>query len=213
MMLGRPLRIGWRDAAEALAGAYRREHLWSSGRGCTRCGCCGAGSGWPRSPICWGALSDGAAVGRLVPERRIGRGAAASARWAARCAQSTHARAAAGAAGPGGRGRLRHRPGCGPLGRAAVRGALHRGRDALPVPATAFEMEGPAPPGWASLAGRADGLGKRGLTQALATLGLSRAHVGAVAWSDELRLGLHGQVRRRWAPALPGQRGGRRLVC
>jgi hypothetical protein len=39
-----------------------------------------------------------------------------------------------------------------------------------------------------------------GLAQALTTVGISRAAADAVAWSDEMRLGLHGQVRRRWAP-------------
>jgi transposase len=29
---------------------------------------------------------------------------------------------------------------------------------------------------------------------------MSRGAADAVAWSDEMRLGLHGQVRRRWAP-------------
>jgi hypothetical protein len=40
--------------------------------------------------------------------------------------------------------------------------------------------------------------GKRGLTTALAAGGVQAGHV--VAWADEMRLGLHGQVRRRWVP-------------
>jgi transposase len=41
---------------------------------------------------------------------------------------------------------------------------------------------------------------KGGLAQALTAIGIGRATADAVAWSDEMRLGLHGQVRRRWAP-------------
>ena len=41
---------------------------------------------------------------------------------------------------------------------------------------------------------------KGGLAQALTAIGISRATAEAVAWSDEMRLGLHGQVRRRWTP-------------
>ena len=41
---------------------------------------------------------------------------------------------------------------------------------------------------------------KGGLAEALTAVGISRATADAVAWSDEMRLGLHGQVRRRWAP-------------
>jgi DDE superfamily endonuclease len=39
---------------------------------------------------------------------------------------------------------------------------------------------------------------KGGLTAALTAAGLTVGQ--AVAWADELRLGLHGQVRRRWVP-------------
>jgi DDE superfamily endonuclease len=61
-------------------------------------------------------------------------------------------------------------------------------------------VEGAATGGGASLAAGAGGLERGGLTQALTAVGVGRAAADAVAWSDEMRLGLHGQVRRRWAP-------------
>jgi hypothetical protein len=61
-------------------------------------------------------------------------------------------------------------------------------------------VESASTSGGASIVGGAGDVERGGLAQALTAVGISRDAATAVAWSDEMRLGLHGQVRRRWAP-------------
>ena len=88
--------------------------------------------------------------------------------------------------------------GRGKLGQADVRRSVHLLGYALGVCAFAFEEEGaPAdsPPG---VSGSAGGVEKGGLAAELKAVG--GACVSGIAWGDEMRVGLIGQVRRVWAP-------------
>src|SRR5207249_2605244 len=79
-------------------------------------------------------------------------------------------------------------------------GRVHRGRDVRPAGAAAVRAEGAAPGSREGRPPRASAVEKRGLTAALATVGLRPSSV--VGFADELRLGLRGTTRRVW-----GRRG------
>ena len=70
--------------------------------------------------------------------------------------------------------------------------------DAVGVCAAGAAEEGAASSASAGLRGGAGGLEKRGLTQRLREAGWTEAR--GIFWSDEMRVGLIGQVRRVWAP-------------
>src|SRR5215212_894978 len=141
-----------------------------------------------------GGVSDGAGVGRLVSGRWLGRGGPPAARRAA-----AHDRRAAdpgaggGAAGAGEHRRVRDGQGGGGLGGRGPGRPTDRAPNGPPVPTAPTPVEAAAAdlgPGGPS---RADGLEKGGLTAALKAAGVAAGQ--AVAWADEMRLGLHGQVR------------------
>src|SRR5919202_59104 len=174
---------GRRRAAAALAGPLAAAPGPVGHRGGGACG---------RRPARCAALA-----GLVPPGRAGGRGAASPGR-PARARPLPDGRAAGPAARRDRPGHAPHGGRGGPLGRAAVRGGLHRVGHALRIAAAEGPQEGAAPAGGPGGPGRAGGLEKGGLTTALTAAGVTQRT--ALAFGDELRVGLCGQVRRVWAP-------------
>src|SRR5262245_6881012 len=183
--VGRPLpRRARRAARAALAGAVAAAARQDGGR-----------DGGARRR----RRAHGPGVGRLVPGGRAGRGGAPPARrGGADDPRAAHPRAARGARAAGAHRRLRDGEAGDRLGGGRARGAADGGADAPAVRQAAAAPQAPAPRLRPRRPSRPSGLEGGGLARALTAAGVRAAQV--VAWADEMRLGLHGQVRRRWTP-------------
>src|SRR5918996_4065621 len=158
------------------------------------CGCCatlphrdGQGLGSP--------LHQRAALGGLVPPGRD-RGGPRSPQDGARSASLADPSPAGAVARSGGPGPVSYSPRCHAVGQGDLWGAVPAYGDVLPPEAAEGEKESPQAPGHQYLSGGAGGLEKGGLVAALIEAGVRLGQ--GVWWSDEMGLGLLGQVRGVW---------------
>jgi len=84
---------------------------------------------------------------------------------------------------------------CGGVGQRALSSDVHLFRDVYALSTSWAAQESPSPGSSEGFPGRTGSLEKRGLGEALKAIGACRDQV---YWSDEMRVGLLGQVRRVW---------------
>ena len=195
---GRPLVIPWQDEADALYARYRQESkpdlrprwhaLWLLRTGTTVARGGAVLGVHERSVQHWVAWYRAGGIGGVAAHRKAGKGTRA------RLTPAQQAAVVAEAA----TGRFRTAAEVVTWVAGAVRRRLHRLGDASIVTAPALHAESAPSPGREGRSGGAGSVEKGGCGEALRQAGVTAET--ALAWADEMRLGLHGRVRRVWAP-------------